>query len=218
MGEVIYKLNGKIWRDYNFFVSASRNLVGKLAPKPVLNHDWAEYHGLQYDLDVKTRYQERKIALDIFVVGDNWDEIVTNYNAIMDEFDNKGVQRLIVEPFDNKPLVYDVMLTGTTELKKTFRDGKMFATATLNLIEPSPIKKILKLKDSGIINLKFSSDTWVDISFGDNSFNEGQVIRDRGDIDITTNFFVDPPYVIIAGNIENITNFTSNLEVVWEKI
>ena len=215
--EVVYRLNGKLWSDSNLFVSASRNLIGKLKPKSVLEHDWHEYHGKQYDLAIGTRYEERKITLDIFVVGDNWDEVVTNYHNIMDEFDKVGLQNLAVIPFENKPLLYNVFLEGATELRKVFRNGEMFGTASLSMIEPSPIKRILRTKNT-TLNLTFTTDYLTDVVVLDDKFKRKNSYSQKGNVSVTLPLDAKERYIIISGNIETFTNFTTNAITLWSKI
>ncbi|MDV3555250.1 hypothetical protein CMU76_05805 [Elizabethkingia anophelis] len=166
MAEVIYSLNNKFFKDYNVFVSKSDGLLGKLKPKARITYDWPGYHGRQSDPLQKPLYDVREISLECWVEGDNWEEMKLNYDNLLSEFDNIGVQRLLVAPFGtNTPLVYDVLFSESSDPKQAFKDGEMVGIFTLKMVEENPIKKILRLEASEL-HLSFKSGKWVDINTG----------------------------------------------------
>lgn len=168
MARVDYSINGTYFRSFDAHVSKSNGLIDKLEPKKVESHDWPEYHGKQYDLSAARKYKERSISLDMFFVGDDWRDLLSKFNTIMSEFDSPGTQRLIVEPFGFDALVFDVIQSGEVSLDKTFREGRMFGTCRLTMIEPNPVKCVLKLIGSEL-ELKYESDQITTVNIDGNS-------------------------------------------------
>lgn len=164
MGEVRYSVNGKYFRDWNVYVSDSEGLFDALKRKKVNSYQWAEYHGQSVDLS-NPKYEAREITLKCFVVGDNWVAMKANFDALISEFQKSGTQRLLIEPFGLKPLPYEVYMEDSSELQKTFREGKMAGVFALKLIEPNPIKKVLYLTGSSL-NLAYNSPKETEIFYG----------------------------------------------------
>lgn len=154
---VNYSVNGKYFISYSAFVKQSHGLLGLPEQKERYSYNWAEKDGIEYDLNEPVRFNERRISLEMFFVGDTWDELSENFTLLMDEFKKSGRQRLIVEPFGYNPLVYDVILGSEVYLEKRFKEGRMFGVCTLNVIEPNPIKRVFMLV-GGTLNLKYNSD------------------------------------------------------------
>lgn len=164
MGEVRYSVNGKYFRDWNVYVSDSEGLFDALKRKKVNSYQWAEYHGQSVDLS-NPKYEAREITLKCFVVGDNWVAMKANFDALVSEFQKSGTQRLLIEPFGLKPLPYEVYMEDSSELQKTFREGKMVGVFSLKLIEPNPIKKVLYFTGSSL-NLTYNSPKETEIFYG----------------------------------------------------
>lgn len=164
MGEVRYSVNGKYFKDFGVYVSDSDGLFDALKRKKANSYDWAEYHGESLDLS-NPKFEAREISLKCFVVGDNWLQMKTNFDAIISEFQKAGTQRLLIEPFGLKPLPYEVFLYEDVNLKKDFKDGKMVGLFTLKLIEPNPIKKVLYFTGDKL-NLSYTSPNETEIFYG----------------------------------------------------
>ena len=163
MGEVIYSINGKYFKDRKVYVSDSEGLFDALKRKKINTYDWAEYHGQSVDLS-NPKYEAREITLKCFVVGDNWVDMKENHDAIVSEFQKSGTQRLLIEPFGMKPLPYEVYMEDSSPLEKTFKEGHMVGVFTIKLIEPNPIKKVLYLTDN-TLNLSYNSSKETEIFF-----------------------------------------------------
>lgn len=202
--KVSYILNGKVFGEYGAYVSQSHGLVDKLEPKKVLSFDWPEYDGTQYDLGARPKYKERIITLDMFFLGDNWQDLLDNFESIMSEFDRVGTQRLIVYPMGYDELVFDVIRSGVTPLNKQFNDGQMVGTSTLSLVEPYPIKVVLKYSDvSSTVNIKYESQQQTIINI-----NGNETIH-SGDVETTLATPNETSYITITGEIRNlVTNAT----------
>lgn len=181
MAEVRYSVNGKYFRDWNVYVSDSEGLFDALKRKKVNSYQWAEYHGQSVDLS-SPKYEAREITLKCFVVGDNWVAMKANFDALISEFQKSGTQRLLIEPFGLKPLPYEVYMEDSSELQKTFREGKMAGVFSLKLIEPNPIKKVFK-NTSDVFSLAFKSEYDAEIFWGDGTKSVA-----NGDVNITKDY------------------------------
>lgn len=199
MGSVKYSLNGKKFEDYDAYVGQSHGLVDKLERKPVMTHDWPEYNGRQYDLAVSPKYKERIITLDMFVMGNDWDAVTANLNAILDELDKPGTQRLVVEPFNYKPLVFDVIQDGAVNVQKRFEEGFNFCTFSLGLMEPEPVKRVFK-KGSGSFTMNYESDqnTAVNIDGSRTDYNDSNV-------SVSETLGSGTHYITVIGDVYNLT-------------
>lgn len=182
MSEVKYSLNGKQFRDFGVYVSESNNLVGLLERKTITQYDWAEYHGISLDLS-KPKFKEREIELKCFVRGANWEELFYNFrDVVITEFSKSGTQRLQIEPLGFKTLAYEVYIKDDIKLEKQFVSGEMFGTFTLKMIEPNPIKKVLKTTlDS--FKLKYDSILETEIFPGD-----GTKLIGRGNVNLSFDY------------------------------
>ena len=164
MGEVIYSVNGKYFKDFGIYISSSDGLFDALKRKKVNTYDWAEYHGSSLDLSAP-KFEQREISLKGFVSGTNWLDMKSKFDAIISEFQKAGTQRLLVEPFGLKPLPYEVCMIDDVNLNKTFKDGKMVGVFTLKLIEPNPLKIVLYTTES-TLNLSYNSPKETEIFYG----------------------------------------------------
>lgn len=202
---VEYSLNGKKFRDFGVYVSASDGLLDKPKPKTRKTYDWAEYHGKVVDT-AKPRYDERSIELKCWALGDNWQEMKNNIDELFSEFDKEGLARLIVD--FGKELVFDVYLDSEISIDKKFSKGQTHGEFTLKLKEPNPIKKVLKLTKT-TLNLRLKAKSWVDIKFAD------QTRTLKGNINISEILGRGTHYITIAGNIDEITDLTTNAEIIF---
>lgn len=164
MGEVRYSVNGKYFKDFGISISDSEGLFDALKRKKVNTYDWAEYHGQSVDLS-KPKFEAREITLKGFVVGNDWENMKSNFDVILREFQKSGTQRLLIEPFGKKPLPYEVYLEDSVKLEKRFKEGKMIGVFSIKLIEPNPIKKVLYLIGN-TLNLSYNSSTETEIFYG----------------------------------------------------
>lgn len=210
MGEVRYSVNGKYFKDYGVYVSDSDGLFDALKRKKVNTYDWAEYHGSSLDLS-SPKFEAREITLKGFVVGDNWVSMKFRFDTIISELQKAGTQRLLIEPFGMKPLPYEVYMEDSSELQKTFSDGKMVGIFTLKLIEPNPIKKVLRV-NGNMLHLSYNSKFETEISYGN---GEKDIAYSNASL---SKVLPSGSIVVIAGNIENITNLITDAEVLWERL
>jgi hypothetical protein len=182
MNEVKYSLNGYLFEDFGVFVSDSPGITDGLERKPVISYDWADYHGIAPDLR-KPKYKERKFTLKCFIEAENWEELFNNFMAfVIREFSKPGTQRMHIEPFGFKTLPYEVFLQDDIKLEKKFRQGRMVGTFDLVLIEPNPIKRVLKTT-LDTFKLSYEIDSETEIFFGDGTKQTG-----RGNVSLTKDY------------------------------
>lgn len=181
MSEVKYFINNENFRDYEVYVSDSIGLTDALERKAVQSYDWAEYHGISPDLR-NAKYKERKIQLKCFVDGENWEVMNARFLDFKNQFTKTGTQRLHIVPFEFKTLAYEVYMQDDIALEKTFRKGRMVGVFTINLIEPNPIKTILKTSLDKF-KLSYESTTETELFFGD-----GTKQTARGNVNFTKNY------------------------------
>ncbi|NML70025.1 hypothetical protein HHL23_09450 [Chryseobacterium sp. RP-3-3] len=176
MSEVKVSLNGKNFKDFEVYVSEYNNLVGKLERKDITTYDWAEYHGSSPDLR-KPKFKERQLELKCFIRGDNWESLFGNFkDFIIEEFSKPGTQRLHIKPFGGKTLAYEVYVKDEIIPEKTFRNGEMFGVFSVKMIEPNPIKKVLRtMLDQFSLSYEIDSETEIFMGDGTKQIGRGNV-------------------------------------------
>ena len=135
---VVYKIDGANFETYKAYVMQSHGLIDRPAKKPVLSYEWPDEVGTEYDTAAALKYKERKISLEMIFLGDDWADINTNFNSLMDKFDGAGTKELKVKPFDFTEMTFNVLLLDEVILQKRFWNGAMHGLAVLNLTEPEP--------------------------------------------------------------------------------
>lgn len=208
MSEVKYSLNGKSFKDFGVYVSESVGLVGLLERKDVSAYDWGEYHGQSVNLR-NPKFREREIELKCFIRGNDWESLFAHFrNFIIKEFGKPGTQRLHIEPMGFKTLPYEVYMKSEVVPEKTFRDGEMFATFSLKVIEPNPIKIVLKtLLDQ--FKLSYESTTETELFFGD-----GTKQTARGNVNFTKNY-ESPSYESSGINLISVSGVNADFYEVY---
>lgn len=176
-----WSINGRDFSDFGINVQESKGVLDKLKPRERNSYTWAEYHGKQFDLS-KPFYEAREMELQCWLKASYSDTLTENFNSFLALFDTKSTKRFTIEPFGNKEYAYEVLLNGSADLTKEFRDGEMYGSFTLKLIEPNPIKKIFKTTlDS--FKLSYEIDSETEIFFGDGTKQTG-----RGNVSLTKDY------------------------------
>ncbi|WP_145953276.1 hypothetical protein [Chryseobacterium indologenes] len=176
-----WSINGRDFADFGINVSDSKGVLDGLKPRERNSYTWAEYHGKQFDLS-KPFYEAREMELQCWLRASDSNRITENFNSFLSLFDTKSTKRFTIEPFGNKEYAYEVLLNGPAELTKEFRDGIMYGSFTLKMIEPNPIKKILKT-DLDTFKLSYEIDSETEIFFGDGTKQTG-----RGNVSLTKDY------------------------------
>lgn len=214
---IIYKIDGNKFSDYDVTVEASHGVIDGLKMKEPLSVDWEDYNGRAVDLSAP-RYEERVIKLDCWMKADSMIDFAVKVNNFLALFDKAGLHRLEIVIDTSKPLVYQVYRSDAVEIDKRWNDSLTIGRFTLTLVEPLPVKKVLKYTRTSDadkqISITFESDYVVNIFWGDGNVSsniaEGTTTHDYAD-DGTY-------YVVVGGNINDITSFTTTGTVVWSRL
>jgi hypothetical protein len=217
--EMAYIIDGVDFKDYGVSVSDSSGLLDRPKMKAPLSISWDNYHGVAIDLKHKF-YEQREITLECYIMAEGKGDFAVKVNTFQQIFDKLGTHRLVVDIHPTKPLVYEVYSDEAIVTKKTWSDSLMVGTFSLKLKEPSPVKRILKhirtSEATKTISVTLTSAKLVDVYWGD-----GSVTTDVSgtNVTITHDYVTDGEYlVLIAGCIDEITNFSTNAIVVWNKL
>lgn len=220
--DVEYYINGKNFKDFAVEVSKSAGLVGGLAKKSSLEVDWDDYHGTVKDTS-NPRYKDRTITLQCFIQASSRSQFVSRVREFFNEFEGGGTKRFVCEyDGDSKPLVYEVTREDEADPDKTwgkYNEGLMVGTFTLKLVEYNPVKRVLRHIGS-IANtecvIDFTSYKMVDIYWGDGSMTPNVSGSKQH---VVHNYPQPGQYdVIMAGVIEDITDFSTNDIVIWDNL
>jgi hypothetical protein len=215
--ELVYRLNGVDLREYGIYVSESNGLFDRPKQKSPFKLDWPGYHGQVVDLTGK-RVESREIELKCWIKAEGRMDFVDRLNRFLDVFARDGTQRLMVDVHPKKPLLYEVYNEAGISVSKQWREGIMTGTFTLKLIEPEPVKRVVRYRRNGdaekTLTVALTSDKIVMIYWGDGQKNEV-----FGDVSVSHDYANDGIFwAVIAGVVEDITGFETNGIVVWNKI
>lgn len=216
---IVYHIDQVDIATYGVHVSASDGLLSKPSYKKSLAHNWADYHGEVIDL-TKRSYEPRSIKLDCFIMAESKEEFLTKCNTFLSIFDQTGTRRLKVTVDPSKPLLYEVYIDGDIDVKKEWNDGQMIGRFSLKLTEPEPLKRVLKYTRSSdatkTVTITITSTKLVNIYWGDGTYTydvSGTSLVVSHDY-ITDGDF----YIVITGNIDEITSLTHNGTLIWSKL
>ncbi|MCE4064362.1 phage tail family protein [Chryseobacterium gleum] len=176
-----WSINGRDFAEFGINVSESKGVLDKLKPRERNSYTWAEYHGKQIDLS-KPYFEAREMELQCWLRASDSNRLTENFNSFLALFDTKSTKRFLIEPFGNKELAYEVLLNGSADLSKEFREGEMYGSFTLKLIEPNPIKRVLKTS-LDTFKLSYEIDSETEIFFGDGTKQTG-----RGNVSLTKDY------------------------------
>ncbi|GAB3973850.1 hypothetical protein GCM10028806_28580 [Spirosoma terrae] len=212
--DIRYSINGTDFKTFGVYVSASDGLLDNLLLKDPIEYEWPDYHGKIVDLSTP-RYQPRTISLDCFLKASSADDFIEKVALFIGQFQQRNTQRLKLNAYSQKPHVFEVYLNSSINLKKRWRDGDMVGTFQLTLIEPEPIKRVLSF-GAGLAYITLTTSKMVAIHWGDgthtyNVFGTGVSVEH-------TYQTPGPHEIIITGVIEDITDFSSNAALLWNKL
>lgn len=214
-----YLLDGVDFKDYGVYVSGSDGILNRPKLKAPASLSWDNYHGESVDLMHKF-FESREITLSCFVKAESKMDFIKRVSDFEALFDKQGTNRLVIDVHPIKPLIYEVYCKDAIEIQKTWDDDLMVGTFRLKLIEPEPVKRVLKhiriseatktctitLTTSKLVNI-YWGDGQVDYDVYGNKKTITHVYTDNGDF-----------FPVITGCIDEITDFQTNAIVVWEKI
>lgn len=214
-----YLLDGKDFKDFGVYVSGSDGIVSRPKLKSPASLKWDNYHGESVDLAHKF-YESREITLSCFVKAETKMDFIKRVSEFEQQFDKVGTNRLTIDVHPVKPLIYEVYCKDAIEISKEWSDDIMVGTFKLKLVEPEPVKRVLKHirvgESTKACTIRMSTRKYVNIYWGDGSVDY-DVCGDNVLVshDYTTNGDYFP---VITGCIEEITSFDTNAIVVWERI
>lgn len=220
--EIIYKIDDVNLKDYSVFVSASEGLLSRPKPKANIKVNWADYNGEAVDLS-KRLYEAREIELTCFIKADSQGEFIAKCNTFLNVFDKTGTRRLeVYVDYETtpKPLVFEVYSSDNLEFSKKWNSSTMVGTFKLKLTEPEPVKKVLKYTRTSEVNktasITFTSAKLLNIYWGDGSHNyDASGTNQTITHDFTNN---GTYYIVVTGNIDEITTLTTTGAIVWQKL
>ena len=219
--QVIYKIDGVDFKDYGVYVSASDGILNKPKIKAPFTASWDNYHGEVVDLNHKFA-EPREITLSCFIKAKSKGEFMMKVSEFEHLFDKSGTNRLCIEAHPTKPLIYEVYCKDEISISKKWDNELMVGTFKIKLMEPEPVKRILKhikvSAETQTCEISIVTQKYVNIYWGDGDvtydvsapFSPGRV---------THNYSANGEYyVIITGCIEEIPYMTTNAIVVWDRI
>lgn len=214
MAKVIYSINSTPFSDFGVSVESSEGVTNMLTRKPSITRNWQDYHGEQIDLSEPV-FEPRNIVLNCNLIASSADDFLTKQNSFKAEFEKSNLQRLMIDFIANKPLVYEVYLSDGIDIQKRWRDGQMYGRFALRLREPEPVKKVVKFTGAITGNLVMTSNTPLNIYWGDGTNSLSQ----KGTLSLNHSYVGSgDKYAVITGMIEKITGFSTNGTLIWSKL
>lgn len=214
-------IDGVNLKEYGIRVESSQGLVDLPALKatPTIEND--NYHGEMVDLSEK-RYQPREITLNCWLKAKGKMDFTERVRKFYSHFDREGTARLMCSIHPTKPLVFDVYSPEGVQPEKKWHDDMMIGTFAVKVREPDPVKRVVRHQrlgeTSSTVSVAFKSNKLITVSWGD-----GEVESVYGDCtgeNALTHTYANNGvyYVLIGGVIEEITDFTTNGIIVWQKL
>lgn len=222
VAQLEYFIEGINFTEFGMRVESSSGVLDLPKLKSPASVDWADYHGKVIDLSEK-RYQEREITLNCWLKASGKMDFVERCNSLFSLFQKDGTQRLMISIHPTKPLVYEVYCEDGVAVSKSWHDDKMIGTFSLKLKEADPVKRVVRHQringSSAEVSIAFKSDKMVNIYWGDGTVDTDVYGDCTGNNAIKHTYQANGIYYIIAaGVIEDITNFTTNGIIVWNKL
>lgn len=209
---VEYSIDGFVFTNYGVYVQSSSGITTIPKIKDPLTYNWGTANGLDYHQD-GVKYQERTIQLKCIVEADTFSDLLLKTLAFFFLFVRNRTLRLKIAA-GNKVLVYEVICKDEIRLVPDFsHQNKCVGTFTLKLVEPEPVKRVLY--GNGTCTITIQSKSPVNIYWGDGTFNYDV---SGNDVEQTVSHSVSSNYVIITGEPNDFTSFTSNFTTVWSRL
>ena len=216
---VKYTVDGIDFKTYGVFVSESDGIINRPKLKAPASISWDNYHGEAVDLHRKF-YESRDITLTCFIKATDKNDFIAKVFTFEQIFDKPGTNRLVIETNPAKPLIYEVYCKDEIAVLKKWSDTAMAGTFKLKLTEPEPVKRILKHTRTGDAN-KTCSITITSVKYLNIYWGDGKVDFDVSGQNktIAHDYAANGEYYpVITGCIDEITAFSTNATVIWNKL
>lgn len=214
-----YTLDGVDFREYGVFVSDSDGILNRPKLKQLASVSWDNYHGEDVDLNHKY-YEAREITLSCFIKAQTKNDFIVQMSRFEQQFDKRGLHRLVIDVHPIKPLIYEVYCKDEISVSKKWNDELMVGTFKLKLIEPQPVKRVLKhiriSEATKTCSINISTHKLVNIFWGDGSVDED---ISGSNIAVSHKYKENGEYFpVITGCIDEIEAFQTNAIIVWNKL
>jgi hypothetical protein len=218
VAQLNYLIDGINFKEWNINVSESNGLLDLPKMKKPFSIDWPDYHGQVIDLTRK-RIEAREIELKCWMPATSKMNFVTKLNSFLDILRKDGTQRLTIDIHPTKPLLYEVYCENGVSISKRWNDNLMIGTFTLKLVEPDPVKRVVRhqriSEATKTLTITLTSDKTVTIYWGDGTKEEIYGTN----ISRSHQYAKDGIYyAVICGVIEDITDFSTNGILVWNRL
>lgn len=222
VSQLEYYLNGVNFREMGIRVESSNGVTDLPKLKQAASVDWPDYHGKVVDLANK-RYEEREITLNCWLKASGKIDFVERVNRLFDILREDGTARLMISIHPTKPLLYEVYAPDGIAFNKRWHDDKMIGTFSLKLKEPDPVKRVVRhqrINDaSREVSIALKTDKVVNVYWGDGTVTEDVYGDFTGSKALKHTYAENGVYyVVIAGVIEEITDFSTNGIIVWNRL
>jgi hypothetical protein len=219
VSQLSYLIEGVDFKEYGITVSESNGILDRPKLKSPFKVDWPGYHGEVVDMDSK-RVEARQIELNCWMKANGKMDFVTKLNTFLDVFQANGTQRLTIAIHPTKPLIFEVYNESGISISKRWNDKLMVGTFTLKLVEPDPVKRIIRhqriSEATKTLTITMTTAKAVTIHWGDGAKDYDVFGKN---ITLSHNYSQDGIfYAAIGGVIEDITGFSTSGILVWNKI
>ena len=219
--EQAYTIDGIDLKYFGVYVSGSDGILNRPARKTPYSVSFDNYHGSMVDLN-HNYVGDRTITLSCFMKANGKMDFIQKVAEFEQMFDKRGTIRLVVDVHPVKPLIYEVYMKDSIEIVKTWSDELMVGTFKLKLVEPEPVKRILKhirVSDATrTCEITIKSKKYLNIYWGDGAADYDVAGQDDA-VTISHEYVNNGDYFpVITGCIDDIIEFSTNAIVVWNKL
>lgn len=216
MSTVSYKINGYRFEDLGMIVTGSHGVLDVPKIKKPFSINMPNSHGEILDL-TNVFYESKIITLDCVISAIDNEAFVTAVNNFKEVLSYYNISELQISINGIEPLIYRMYIADGIEIEKKWRNrGEVVGSFSLKMIEPEPVKMILKYESSGLFwcGLSFTSTTPVNVYWSRYEEEIGvQSVSghsyDSGDV----------TYIIITGQVENINiSDMTNVTIIWNRL
>lgn len=217
-----YIIDGQNLRTtFGIYVSESTGIVDVPELKERQSVDWAEYNGEFID-DSQIIFKSKDISLKCVQKASSASDMITKINQIRDLLAKSGCRRLEIKLSSTTSLYYDVILNGSINFNKKWRESSDFVSEfNIKLKECEPVKMVLDYTPAEsattiTASLNITSEKSVSIYWGDGSVSQ-DIYGTQTDVEHT--YSTSGTYIIIIhGDIDNFTLNNSNTTTLWSKL